>query len=183
MACLKTGKIQFHEYHRHRQLAVVLAAGPSFWQQNQHTTTPSRPAMPSSTRSARPKPISARASLASPTRRALNRVNTQLSQEIQNVLSGNTGQPLSSTTSSSIPTTDRACSGHRNRNESAFDKHSAVTPWGPSRRRDYGQRRRKHNDVHFERNGHGWRSAASDQCQRLWQCAGDRVAEPQWKCW
>jgi hypothetical protein len=36
---------------------------------------------------------------------ALKRVNTQLSQAIQNVLSGNTGQPLSSTTSSSIPTT------------------------------------------------------------------------------
>jgi hypothetical protein len=34
---------------------------------------------------------------------ALNRVNTQLSQEIQNVLSGNTGQPLSSTTASSTP--------------------------------------------------------------------------------
>ena len=32
---------------------------------------------------------------------ALNRVNTQLSQEIQNVLSGNTGQPLSSTSTSS----------------------------------------------------------------------------------
>jgi len=31
---------------------------------------------------------------------ALNRVNTQLSQEIQNVLSGNTGQPSSSTASS-----------------------------------------------------------------------------------
>jgi hypothetical protein len=35
---------------------------------------------------------------------ALNRVNTQLSQEIQNVLSGNTGQPSSSTTASSTPT-------------------------------------------------------------------------------
>lgn len=35
---------------------------------------------------------------------ALNRVNTQLSQEIQNVLSGNTGQPSSSTTSSPTPT-------------------------------------------------------------------------------
>jgi hypothetical protein len=35
---------------------------------------------------------------------ALNRVNTQLSQEIQNVLSGNTGQPLSSSTASSAPT-------------------------------------------------------------------------------
>ena len=34
---------------------------------------------------------------------ALNRVNTQLSQEIQNVLSGNTGQPSSSTTASSTP--------------------------------------------------------------------------------
>jgi hypothetical protein len=35
---------------------------------------------------------------------ALNRVDTQLSQEIQNVLSGNTGQPLSSTNASSTPT-------------------------------------------------------------------------------
>jgi flagellar hook protein FlgE len=35
---------------------------------------------------------------------ALNRVNTQLSQEIQNVLSGNTGQPSSSTTASPTPT-------------------------------------------------------------------------------
>jgi len=35
---------------------------------------------------------------------ALNRVNTQLSQEIQNVLSGNAGQPSSSTTASSTPT-------------------------------------------------------------------------------
>lgn len=35
---------------------------------------------------------------------ALNRVNTQLSQEIQNVLSGNTGQPSSSTTASSPAT-------------------------------------------------------------------------------
>lgn len=35
---------------------------------------------------------------------ALHRVNTQLSQEIQNVLSGNTGQPLSSTTASTTST-------------------------------------------------------------------------------
>jgi hypothetical protein len=35
---------------------------------------------------------------------ALHRVNTQLSQEIQNVLSGNTGQPLSSTTASTTAT-------------------------------------------------------------------------------
>jgi len=35
---------------------------------------------------------------------ALNRVDTQLSQEIQNVLSGNAGQPLSSTTASSTAT-------------------------------------------------------------------------------
>jgi hypothetical protein len=35
---------------------------------------------------------------------ALHRVNTQLSQGIQNVLSGNTGQPLSSTTASTTAT-------------------------------------------------------------------------------
>ncbi len=35
---------------------------------------------------------------------ALDRVNTQLSQEIQNVLAGNTGQPLSANTAASTPT-------------------------------------------------------------------------------
>ena len=61
---------------------------------------------------------------------ALKRVNTQLSQAIQNILSGNTGQPLSSNTSSSIADDNRACSSHRNRNEIAFGEHPAVTSWG-----------------------------------------------------
>ena len=61
---------------------------------------------------------------------ALKRVNTQLSQAIQNVLSGNTGQPLSSNTSSSIATTTVPVAATGTGTKVAFGEHPAVTSRG-----------------------------------------------------
>ena len=87
-----------------------IGSSQSFWQQDQaswpqnqtNSSIAATDAVMNAMASAEANLGKGLASIANST--ALNRVNTQLSQEIQNVLSGNTGQPLSSTTSSSTPT-------------------------------------------------------------------------------
>ena len=90
---------------------IGIGSSQSFWQQDQaswpqnqtNSSIAATDAVMGAMSSAEANLGKGLASIANST--ALKRVNTQLSQEIQNVLSGNTGQPLSSTTSSSIPTT------------------------------------------------------------------------------
>ena len=89
---------------------IGIGSSQSFWQQDQaswpqnqtNSSIAATDAVMGAMSSAEANLGKGLASIANST--ALKRVNTQLSQEIQNVLSGNTGQPLSSTTSSSIPT-------------------------------------------------------------------------------
>jgi hypothetical protein len=71
----------------------------AFWQQNQNNSSiAATDAVNNAMSAAETNLGKGLASIANST--ALHRVDTQLSQEIQNVLSGNTGQPLSSTTAS-----------------------------------------------------------------------------------
>ena len=84
---------------RHRSMSIgSIGSNTSFWQQDIAAADAVNNAMAA----AEANLGKGLASIANST--ALHRVNTQLSQEIQNVLSGNTGQPLSSTTASTTAT-------------------------------------------------------------------------------